>query len=424
MPTRLLAIGDIHLGRTLRRLPDRLQSANLGPAAALRTAVDTALSLRVSAVLLAGDVADREHDLYHAHGVLTDELGRLGTAGIPVLAVAGNHDHETLPRLARALPDLQIVGHGGTWESVRIVGDGGPVDVLGWSFPSRHHTASPALGLPRVDGGVPTVGLLHADLDAVRSNYAPVKHQELEAAGPVRWLLGHIHQPSLSPDHGLPGYLGSLVGLHPNETGPRGPWLVSVDSGHVALEHLQHAAMRWVHCELPVDELADPRDELLARLNDTLREAATAPTQPLDGALAVGVRITLVGRAADHAALTDMLDELPPEPMHVTVGDQVVFLDAVTCHAHPMHDLDDLARHDNPPGLLARELLALQQGQARTRLDQARARLRTVDLHGSFGALTDRTHTDEQLTEQLLQAGYAVLDRLLRSHQEDGHGPA
>ena len=45
--TRILAIGDVHLGRQSSRLPspltDRLGAGALGPAAALRRAVDVAI---------------------------------------------------------------------------------------------------------------------------------------------------------------------------------------------------------------------------------------------------------------------------------------------------------------------------------------------------------------------------------------------
>ncbi len=155
MPTRLLAIGDIHLGRMSRRLPEAVDPSELTPAAALRQAVQTARSQDVSAVLLAGDVADQDHDLYRALAILSEELAPLADAGIPIFAVAGNHDHKVLPRLEKALPALRLLGRGGTWETVTIDGPGGPVNLLGWSFPARRHASSPAVGLPPIDGEVP-----------------------------------------------------------------------------------------------------------------------------------------------------------------------------------------------------------------------------------------------------------------------------
>jgi hypothetical protein len=413
----LLAIGDIHLGRTTRRLPDGLDPAQLGPEAALRAAVRTARALDVAAVLLAGDVADQEHDLYHAHGVLTDVLGQLGAAGIPVLAVAGNHDHETLPRLAAALPDLRILGRDGTWETATITGEGGPVRVLGWSFPTPHHAASPAVDLPTVDEAVPTVGLLHADLDASASRYAPVTRRELAAAGGVRWLLGHIHRPSLSTVDEEPGYLGSLVGLHPGETGPRGPWLVEVDRGRITLQHLAQAPLIWISHELGVDAIDDPKQELPARVADALRELAAGPRGEVARAEAVGVRLRLVGRTGDFAGLSAAADELTEQPFPVVQDGQTLFVDAIANDARPRQDLASLAERDDLPGILARDLLAIDAGEGADLMQELREVLQRVDVQAAFATLDEREHGDDALRARILRGGYRLLDDLLASRE-------
>jgi DNA repair protein SbcD/Mre11 len=425
LPTRLLAIGDIHLGRATRRLPQGIDPARVGPEAALRQAVRTARRLQVSAVLLAGDVADQEHDLYHAHGILAEILGGLGTAGIPVLAVAGNHDHETLPRLARALPDLQILGRNGTWETVTVTGEGGPVDVLGWSFPGPHHAASPAADLPRLCGPTPTVGLLHADLDATGSRYAPVSRHELAAAGPVRWLLGHIHQPSLSPADDRPGYLGSLVGLHPGETGPRGPWLVEVDDSTIALRHLVQAPLRWQGLDVPIDTIAEPDEELAAHVADALRDLAARDAENLAEAEVVGVRVRLVGRTAGYAALARVATGLGQARFPVVSDEQTLFVDAIANDSEPLHDLDQLTRGDDLPGLLARELVAVRDGRAFDLVTELRTTLGRVDLQQAFVALGSpiEDHDDEAVRARTLRAGYRLLDDLLAS-REVPRGPA
>jgi DNA repair exonuclease SbcCD nuclease subunit len=426
VPTRLLAIGDIHLGRTPRRLPDGLDPARLGPDAALRTAVGTARMFAVDAVLLAGDVADQDHDFYHALGVLTEALGELGADGIPVLAVAGNHDHEVLPRLERASPSLQLLGRGGVWERQVVEGDGGPVAVLGWSFPGQHHTASPAVGLPRADEDMPTLGLLHADLDVARSRYAPVTTRELLSAGPVRWLLGHVHQPSLEVGSTRPGYLGSLAGLHPNETGPRGPWLIEVTGDQVALRHLPQAPLHWERLELSVDELADPHDDLAVLLAARLRRFVAETLDASPHVEAVGVRVRLVGRAAAFGNLAGAVAELEREGFRMTTGEKTVFVDAIENAARPAYDLAALARADDPPGLLARDLLALRDGQASDLLAAARRAVGRVDLQGAFTALGSEELDADRLTEHLLAVGYRTLDELLDSRDAalaSGAGP-
>ena len=63
---KILAVGDIHLGRTPSRLPADLaaQARRFGPAAAWDRTVETAVEAGVRAVLLAGDVVDRDDDFF------------------------------------------------------------------------------------------------------------------------------------------------------------------------------------------------------------------------------------------------------------------------------------------------------------------------------------------------------------------------
>lgn len=421
--TRLLAIGDIHLGRQSSRLPPDLDPAELGPAAALRLAARTAVAEKVQAVLLAGDLVDGDGDLYHALGVLTEILTALREEGIEVLAVAGNHDHAVLPRLARAVPGLRVLGEGGRWQHVTLAGPGGPVRILGWSFPGAHHPDSPAADLPRLPDGPPVIGLLHADLEAPGSRYAPVRRAELAAAGPCRWLLGHVHAPSLDPAGREPGYLGSLAGLDPTETGPRGPWLVEVEGGEATLRHLPLAPLRWQALELPIGDRPVAHLELEAAVLEVLRDFARQHAEQLRSAAVLGVRLGLTGRVAHFSALAASIAGLAGDRivMEIAPGLQA-FVDRIDNRCLPAHDLAAMATRDDPPGLLAHELLALREGRADALLTQARQTVRRIDGQNSFQSLVldpvaAGEADDDTLTAMLLQTGYRILDDLLRARE-------
>ncbi len=426
--TRLLAIGDVHLGRQSRRLPSALDGTALGPAAALRLAVETALARDVRALLLAGDIVDGDGDLYHALGVLTDLLAPLRAQGVDVIAVAGNHDHAVLPRLVRAVPGVRVLGAGGSWETATVGGPGGPVRVLGWSFPAQHHPHSPAADLARLDEGPPALGLLHADLDAASGRYAPVTRGELEAAGPCRWLLGHVHTPSLDPATGEPGYLGSLVGLDPTEVGPRGPWLVEVDGRQVALRFLPQAPLRWDRLDVAVDDAASPRDELPALITEAMQAFVAERQEQLVSTSALGLRLRLTGRTADLRALCAAADAFMTEPPVLRLDEGLQgFVDRIDVDANPLHDLAALAERDDPPGLLARELLALRAGRAVDLQREARQALQQVDGGSSYRSLgaagLAAAPDDDTLAAALMQSGYLILDELLRA-KEVGDGTA
>ena len=128
---KLLAVGDIHLGRTPSRLPMELANRvhELGPAEAWRRAVDAAIAAGVKAVLLAGDVVERDDDFFEAYRELSKGVRRLTDKGVEVIGVAGNHDVKVLPRLADQIPKFQLLGSGGEWKRYEIR-EGGAVLTL------------------------------------------------------------------------------------------------------------------------------------------------------------------------------------------------------------------------------------------------------------------------------------------------------
>lgn len=145
----LLAIGDVHLGTRPSSLPEGLDDAGvdlraLTPEAALLAAVARAIDEGVDGVVFAGDVVESTNARFEAMRPLERAVRELLAVGIPVLAVAGNHDVEALPRLAREIEGFELLGEGGRWQTRLIEKAGGPsVEILGWSFPERQVRNSP-----------------------------------------------------------------------------------------------------------------------------------------------------------------------------------------------------------------------------------------------------------------------------------------
>ena len=220
---RVLAVGDIHLGRTPSRLPSDLSARELGPAEAWRRAVDAALEAEVAAVLLAGDVVDRDEDFFEAYRELESGVRRLADEGIAVIGVAGNHDVEVLPRLARHIPEFRLLGAGGRWESCRIAAGGEAVTLWGWSFPRARFSASPLADqrferLPGIN-----LGLLHCDRDAgPDSPLRPGRRAGASTRRPRR-LAARPHPPAGRPERGL----AERLSREPERSGSgraRPPW--------------------------------------------------------------------------------------------------------------------------------------------------------------------------------------------------------
>ena len=423
MSINLLAIGDIHLGRRSTRVPDgvsgRVSPKDLTPAAAWHCAVEKALSLKVDAVLLAGDVVDQNDDFYEAYSDLAEGVGRLTEAGVPVLGVAGNHDVRVLPRLADAIPKFQLLGRGGVWEEVVIEGrDGSSMRILGWSFPGERVHKSPLVdGLPARRDDLPRLGLLHCDRDQTGSRYAPVRSAELEAAAVDAWLLGHIHRPDELAGSRPIGYLGSLTGLDPTETGTHGPWHVEVSpAAGISVKQLPLAPLRWEALEVSVDGLTDAEEvdgrilKARSHLHDELMQIEAEP-------LVVGCRVRLIGRTPLRAPLEQHFATQDLDAFVLPQDDICYFIDRIRIETLPDRDLEVLAKDSDPVGLLARKILLLgkpeDDQERRALIDKGVKQLTAIVEDISYRALPEKTVDESQVAALLEQAALRALDALL-----------
>jgi hypothetical protein len=421
MAATLLLVGDIHLGRRPSGLPEELAGgalspSDLTPAAAWAATVDLALHHRVDAVVLAGDVVEADNARFEAFGPLEQGVRRLVEGGIAVWAVAGNHDVEALPRLAELIPGFRLLGRGGRWEPASVRRENETLlHLIGWSFPARLHRASPldSGGFPaRPDDDLPVIGVLHCELEGGRSPYAPVARAELDRLPVDAWFLGHVHRPSELGGSRPVGYLGSLVGLDPTETGLHGPWLLRVAPGTLSLEQVPLAPLRWEEVTLDVAGLHGPD-----RLHEAVVEAMRALHGRLGGAIgearAVGCRVLLEGSTTFQAELRAQLERERIAGAGFDQDGVFYFVQKVVDRSEPALDLERIAATDDPPGLLARRLLRLRAGEDEL-LPQARRELSRAAADSWWRQLGPIGLEDDHVRELLLAAGMRALEELLR----------
>lgn len=360
---KLLAVGDIHLGRRPSRLPEDLASSarELSPSAAWQRTVKFAVEERVDAVLIAGDVVESEKDFFEGFRELKSGVDRLTAADIQVIAVAGNHDVLVLPRLADLFEDgsgFKLLGRGGKWESWPI---GEAVTIWGWSFPQASVTRSPLVGADFKGGSGVQIGLLHCDRDQTRSPYAPVSSRELKSSAIDNWLLGHIHQPDALGADALCGYLGCLSGMDPGEPGPRGPWLLGIKGGRVReVEQIPLAPLRWERVQVDVSQLEDPTNIQSLIIANT-KELDDALAQPPHGPIAVGLRVTFVGHTVFATELSSWIEGADGIFSSFQQGSRQYFVEHYESAVLPRIDLEDLAKRSDPLGLLAQNVLILHR---------------------------------------------------------------
>lgn len=363
-PVRLLCSADLHLGRYPSRIPTGRRE--LSVEYIWERLVDYAIDEGVDALVLAGDLVDQDNKFFESFAPLERGLKRLGKADIPTFAVAGNHDYDVLPRLAEVLdPDtFRLLGRGGRWEEATLTRSGVPVlGFLGWSFSDKVERESPLRNVPQPRSDIPVLGLVHGDLNADRSRYAPLAESDLRRVPVASWLLGHIHRPAVS-DHraGCILYPGSLQPLDPGEQGDHGAFLLEVHSdGAVHARQVHLATVKYAECEVDLTGV-DKEDDFNGTVVKVLRAKLEQELEGSDTLRHVVYRPRYVGRTAIDRQI-DALHAHARLNCKVPVGEAHATLDDHTLATRPDLDLGELAAGRGPISELARMLITFESDE-------------------------------------------------------------
>lgn len=426
---KVLCTADVHLGRVSSRLGGA--GGTHSARGAWERIAELALREKVDALAVAGDLIDAQNRYFEAFGPVEKHLRRLADAGIECFLSAGNHDAGLLPRFFDQFSHERVhfLGRGGRWESAGLVRDGKVLlRVDGWSFPKAQHSADPLMGYPRQGPpGCPVLGLLHADMDQPQSVYAPCRSADLPREAGQFWLLGHVHATKQfeSAAAGLAGlYPGSPQALDPGESGWHGAWIAEwAGPGQPVLRRAGLSSVRYEEVEVPMEgaaseEAADAA--ILQRLEERLQAVG-----PEAGDLRLlSCRMRLTGRTRLHRGLAARdfsgFQELRRSEPGARFEGQI---ERVQVETRPHLELAELAKSDNPPGILARLLLALESGAdhpllARAREDLGRrfADLRIEgDLDRREGPADPRRQAPDEARTRglLLEQGRRLLAELL-----------
>lgn len=426
---KLLCAGDLHIGRRPTRLPANVDCRPLSCARLWEAIVEYAVDQRVDVVALSGDLVDQSNKFYEAIGPLERGLMRLREAGIVTVAVAGNHDYDVLPQIARSLNDdsFRLLGAGGAWERTTITTrDGERLHVDGWSFPVEHVRDNPLASYTlRPDGDTPVLGLLHAELDVAGSRYAPVSLAELQSRRLALWLLGHIHAPKLHHARNGPPvlYPGSPQPMDPGEPGVHGAWLVELRPlAPAEPRQIPLASVRYAGLKVDVAGVENA-DDLKVRVNERLRSGITALVDESGVRLRyLSLRLQVVGATTLHRRIERELRNLPAD-FEWQGGEASAYVELVTASTRPVRDLDALARGDDAVALLARLASDLSSGAhddgAATLLEGTRGVAATLLDSRQYRPIDDlREPLDDAAVRAVTeQQAIALLDELLSQRE-------
>ncbi|MCQ4632319.1 DNA repair exonuclease [Shinella sp. CPCC 100929] len=283
MPFRFIHTADLHLDSPLTSLA--LRNAELGDLVrgatrkALERIVDLAISERVDAVIVAGDLYDGSQTSMATALFLMGQMRRLEAAGIGVFLIRGNHDAQS--QITRELtfpPNVHVFDGRGKPVKAGALESGREIHVHGVSFAQPH---APASLLPTFRAPVPdavNIGLMHTSLAGASRHdpYAPVGIADLSAHGFDYWALGHIHQRRVHLEKPWIVMPGNPQGRDINEGGPKGVTLATIaEDGTITCK--EHRVAVAVFERLSVDLTGiDEWPGMLDRVETVLGEARVA----------------------------------------------------------------------------------------------------------------------------------------------------
>jgi DNA repair protein SbcD/Mre11 len=359
MKMKILAIGDIHLGRSFPLVPHSLaEKKDFWIEAALNNILKFAEQECVDAVFFTGDIIENENDRFEALPVLSNFIKTLTNKNIATVAIVGNHDISALPRIQTLIPDLKILGRD-KWESEIIkTADAESVNVVGLSHShARNNELFRDFEESLCSKNLLNIGLLHCTLGNAPDKYFPVKKEELLSTNVDLWLLGHIHKPGDLNKESKYGYLGSVIGLDISETGSHGIQLIEIKNNFITRnEQIPIAPLRWETVEVDLTscdkiETEEFKDQLIEKLLQEVNTKLEKLKAELLYTKLIGFRILLTGSLTAELNKEAVFCEF--NNYHLSsYNNTEIFIEKLIDKTSPKLDIEKLSEQNDPVGLI------------------------------------------------------------------------
>ncbi|PFA62584.1 hypothetical protein CN378_20380 [Bacillus sp. AFS015802] len=252
---RFFHVADLHLDSPftgLKHLPrevfDRIHNSTF---ASFEKVVKEAVEREIDFMIISGDLFDEEDRSIRAQAKLLKQFQLLHAGGIPVYVVHGNHDHLGSHRLDLDMPDNIHVFDKDTEVKQLITRNGEMVDIVGFSYGTRHIRERRIDEYPKAVKGRYTIGILHGSEGSIHSShetYAPFTIGELLEKNYHYWALGHIHERRILHEEPYIVYPGNIQGRHRKETGAKGCYEVVLGEHHTELSFIPSHDLIWETC--------------------------------------------------------------------------------------------------------------------------------------------------------------------------------
>jgi exonuclease SbcD len=366
-PLRVIHAADCHLDAPSRSLAREVRERVEHSA---RSAVERLIALAVDreadALVLAGDLFDRDLVRIPTELWLPEVLAEATNAGVTVIAVTGNHDPGggagPLDRIGWPTARFHLV-RDRTPRTIELRRPDGALAglVVAAGHESPRERENLVATFPTVAADVPVIGLVHCQVhgyEGEHDRYAPCTTADLVGHGVDYWALGHVHTAVGVSTEPAAWYSGCLQGRHFGETGAKGALDVEFGPDGPAVEFRPLAPVRWQELVLDdLGEVADTRglvEHCERRFDDLARERGVLPGQ--DWVL----RVRLTGRTPFFA---ELLGAEAADDLAVALRERLQILDVEVRDEGVMPPVD-VAEHRGQPHVLGAALDLIQQARS------------------------------------------------------------
>lgn len=268
-----LHCADIHIGAAAGFLGEKAAGRRAETLITFEKIMKLAAERNVDFVLIAGDLFDSNR-IDTAFSDAAFEAIR--ACGLPVIAVAGNHDPLSADSpFKRHIPDnLCVLGE----EDCAVEIPNAPVKIFGRSFTGTYLAGEERFPLAPSPEKY-NILLLHGDLNGSQS-YNPITSGFIESCGMDYLALGHIHAASgaLRAGKTVFAYSGCPEGQGFDETGEKGVYIGTLGENGCELEfvpickrRLESVNIDISDCENQAQLMPKVTAELLRRFGEDYR---------------------------------------------------------------------------------------------------------------------------------------------------------
>lgn len=323
MAFRFLHMADVHLDTPFKSRDSILRNLLRDSIRqAFESAVDLALTQKVQAVLIAGDLFDNDTLSFATEKFLLQQMNRLYESKIKVYYAPGNHDPggSSYRQAKLSWPSNVHIFNTCRPESCPVLDDSGKIIAVinGAGHENKKESRNLVKDFQEAEDGIIHVGLIHALITGAGTSsrherYAPCTLEDLKGKGYAYWALGHVHTCTEFNEGLRAVYPGNITGRNPSETGQKGVYVVEIgDTGAVKTEFWPLSPLCWE--TITVDGIQDEAD--LNSLEQKIYKSTASYMETLEYPARLLPRIQLSGSSPlwrelmDEAELDTLADNL------------------------------------------------------------------------------------------------------------------